>query len=254
MVLRRIGNKSKIASEIQKYFPKHHSYIEPFFGAGGMFFNKPKATHNFLNDIDSDVFNLFQVIKDSKEEFIDLFEKMPIHNELFDWWIKNQETKPLNKAIRFVMLSNFSLYGKGDTLRLGCVKPKEMLLRNIEKTFDYLKNVQFTNCDFRKMFKSISLEATDRGGVFIYADPPYLQSVDNYSHSFKEEDCSSLFDVMILSKCKFAYSEFDNPFILKQASQRNLNVITIGERQTLKSRRVEILVTNYITNQQSLFQ
>ena len=48
-------------------------------------------------------------------------------------------------------------------------------------------------------------------------------------------------------------SEFDHPFILKQAKERNLNVIEIGERQNLKNRRTEILVTNYKTNQLNLF-
>jgi DNA adenine methylase len=43
-------------------------------------------------------------------------------------------------------------------------------------------------------------------------------------------------------------SEFDHPFILEQAKQRNLNVITIGERQNLKNRRTEILITNYQKN------
>ena len=62
MILRRLGNKKKIAKEIQKYFPPHKIYIEPFFGAGGMFFNKPKAKYNIVNDLDSDVFNLFQVV------------------------------------------------------------------------------------------------------------------------------------------------------------------------------------------------
>ncbi len=38
MILRRLGNKSRIAKEVQKYFPEHTMYIEPFFGAGGMFF------------------------------------------------------------------------------------------------------------------------------------------------------------------------------------------------------------------------
>ena len=40
-------------------------------------------------------------------------------------------------------------------------------------------------------------------------------------------------------------SEFNHPFILEQAKERNLNVITIGERQNLKNRRTEILITNY---------
>lgn len=41
MILSRIGNKTQIADEIQKYFPEHRNYVEMFFGAGGMFFNKP---------------------------------------------------------------------------------------------------------------------------------------------------------------------------------------------------------------------
>ena len=53
--MRRLGNKTKIAQDIQKYFPKHNLYVEPFFGAGGMFFNKPKAKYNVLNDLDVDV-------------------------------------------------------------------------------------------------------------------------------------------------------------------------------------------------------
>ena len=76
MILRRIGNKSKLAKEIQKHFPKHDIYIEPFFGAGGMFFNKPKAKYNFLNDIDADVFNLFQVVSLRKQELEDLFFRL----------------------------------------------------------------------------------------------------------------------------------------------------------------------------------
>ena len=243
MILRRMGNKSKIAKEIQKYFPKHDIYIEPFFGAGGMFFNKPKAKYNFLNDLDADVFNLFQVVKDSKEEFIDLFEKMPIHNNLFDWWIDNEEIIPVNKAIRFVMLSNFSLYGTGYTLKLGCVKPKEMLLKNMDKTFDYLKNVQFTNCDFRKIFKSISFEKTEMPNVLIYADPPYLNTNNNYSNSFSEKDSLDLFEMLQGSGVKWAMSEFDNPFILNEAEKRNL-----------KNRRTEILITNYSIPQIKIWQ
>jgi len=57
-----------------------------------------------------------------------------------------------------------------------------------------------------------------------------------------------LFDVLIEKGYKFAMSEFNHPFILEQAKQRNLNVIIIGERQNLKNRRTEILVTNYKNN------
>ena len=54
MILRRLGNKQAIAQDIIKYFPEHKIYIEPFFGAGGMFFNKPKAKYNIVNDLENE--------------------------------------------------------------------------------------------------------------------------------------------------------------------------------------------------------
>jgi len=46
-------------------------------------------------------------------------------------------------------------------------------------------------------------------------------------------------------RIKFAISEFDNDFVIGLANDYKLNIITIGERQNMKNRRTEILVTNY---------
>ena len=94
MILRRLGNKQAIAQDIEKYFPYHRLYIEPFFGAGGMFFNKRKSKYNMLNDLDSDVFNLFQIVSTKKNELEAEFNYMPIHSDLLDYWKKEKETEP----------------------------------------------------------------------------------------------------------------------------------------------------------------
>ncbi|WP_372938105.1 DNA adenine methylase [Seonamhaeicola sp.] len=259
MILRRLGNKKKIAKEIQKHFPPHKIYIEPFFGAGGMFFNKPKAKYNIVNDLDSDVFNLFQVVMNQKEELEKAFYMMPIHSDLLEYWKKNKETEPIKKALRFLFLSNFILNGRGSTMRLGASagNNKNGFNKDIDKTFYKLQDLQLMNCDFEKFLKSICLD--DRVGKgeseqsFIYCDPPYLGTDDNYSNSFTEEQSEQLFNTLEETKCKFAMSEFDHPFILEQAEKRGLNVIIIGERQNLKNRRTEILLTNYENRQQKLF-
>jgi DNA adenine methylase len=254
MILRRLGNKSQIAGEIQKYFPQHSIYIEPFFGAGGMFFNKPKVKTNIVNDVDGDVFNLFQVVSNRYTELQECFFSMPIHSDLLEYWNKNQETDEIKKALRFLLISNFTFLGKGNTLALGISRTgtrerKIEIGKKINDVNKMLFDVQFANYDFRKFLTSISFD--DRGGKgetansLIYADPPYLNTDDNYSHSFKEQDAADLFDCLIETGCKFAYSEFDHPFILEQAEKRGLNIIVIGERQNLKNRRTEILVTNY---------
>lgn len=236
--------------EIQKHFPAHRIYAEPFFGAGGMFFNKPKVKYNIVNDLDSEVFNLFQVVSNQKNELEQQFKMMPIHADLLEYWKTNKETEPVRRAIRFLFISNITFMGTGSGMRYGTENPKSVLYDNLNKTFDLIHDVQFSNLCFRKFFNI--LRDKNANETFIYCDPPYLETIDNYSNSFTETDSNDLFDCLDESGCKYAMSEFNHPFILKQAEQRKLNVITIGERQTLKSRQIEILVTNY-KNHATLF-
>jgi len=250
MILRRLGNKQKIAKDIQKHFPLHRIYIEPFFGAGGMFFNKPKANYNIVNDLDSDVFNLFQVASAKPNELKEAFKIMPVHSDLLEYWKENQETDPIRKALRFMFLSNFTYLGTGQQLRFTGTKNEypEKFDYLLDATNKYLFGVQFGNADFRKFIKDISFQTdgrNDEAKTLIYCDPPYLGTNDNYSNSFTEQDSIDLFDTLEASKCMFAVSEFDNEFILNQAKERKLNIIYIGERTNLKNKRTEILITNY---------
>lgn len=246
MILRRLGNKQAIAKEIQKYFPPHKIYIEPFFGAGGMFFNKPKAKYNIVNDLDSDVFNLFMVVMNQKDELEKVFYQMPIHSDLLNYWKQNEETEPIKKALRFLFLSNFGIFGS-ESIKYGTENPKNTIYNYLQSTFEFINDVQFNNLDFRKFLRSFQIR--NEFEYFIYCDPPYLNTNDNYSNSFTEQDSIDLFNTLQETGCKWAMSEFDNPFILQQAKERNLNVIYIGERQNLKNRRTEILITNYKNNQ-----
>ena len=253
MILRRLGNKSAIAKKIQVYFPQHTTYIEPFFGAGGMFFNKPKVNCNIVNDLDSDVSNLFNVLIDRKQDLIDSFLIMPKHQDLLENWKKNEETEPIKKALRFLFLSNYTFLGAGASLKLNSRNDIECLNNDLQNINDKLYAVQFSNMDFRKFINSVSIEEKEIEKTFIYCDPPYLNTGDNYSHSFTEVDSNDLFETLQNSGCKWAMSEFDNEFILNQAKERNLNVIIIGERQNLKNHRTEILITNYSNQQLELF-
>lgn len=254
MILRRLGNKSKIAAEIQKHFPAHRLYIEPFFGAGGMFFNKRKVQYNIVNDIDSDVFNLYKVVKEQKDELKKEYYKMPIHSDLLKYWKQHEVDNSIDKALRFLTLKNLTLYGQGDIYRYGTRNLKDEFFKVIDTTFDYISDVQFTNYDFRELFSKISFP-DDLDRCFIYSDPPYLHMTDKRPYNgnlFCETDSNDLLNAMENTGCKWAMSEFDHPFILEQAKQRNLNVIIIGERKNLKNRRTEILVTNY-KNHATLF-
>lgn len=249
-VLNRIGNKAKLAKKIVPLFPEHKTFVDLFFGAGGMFFNKPKAQYNICNDIDENVSNFWQVIanmvaKDSKDRFVKELINLPIHTSLWKKYQKTQFEDPIMKAVFFCFYSNFGFMGKTETMNIkSSNNQKNIILKSIDAVSECIADVQWANFDFRKLLKSISF-ITDRANTFIYADPPYLGARGNYSHYLKENDTVDLFDVLVDSGCKFAISEFNNPIILKLAKQRKLQVIEICERQTLGNRQTEILIVNY---------
>ena len=257
MILRRLGNKKKIAKKIQQYFLPHKIYIESFFGAGGMFFNKQKSKYNIVNDIDSDVFNLFMVVMNQKEELEKLFYKMPIHSDLLKYWIKNKETDLIKKAIRFLFLSNLTYMGTGSILQAGLGNTKESFYKLIQLTHEKLNGVKFFNNDYKKFIECLAISKDDinPSEALIYSDSPYLETNNNYFgvKGWTRRDVVRLFDCLQATTCNFALSEFDHPFILKQAKERNLNIITIGKRRNLKNERIEILITNYDSLQMSLF-
>jgi DNA adenine methylase len=131
------------------------------------------------------------------------------------------------------------------------INDKKQIEILLQPTYLFLKDVQFFNKDFRLFLEHLYWNPErprEKENSFIYCDPPYLGTTDNYSNSFTEKDSIDLFDCLQKTGCKFTMSEFDNVFIINQAKERNLNVIIIGERQNLKNRRTEILITNYKNN------
>ncbi|NGY69510.1 DNA adenine methylase, partial [Clostridium perfringens] len=46
----RLGGKSKLRKEIISMMPAHVCYVEPFFGAGWVYFGKSKSKIEVIND------------------------------------------------------------------------------------------------------------------------------------------------------------------------------------------------------------
>ena len=253
-ILRRLGNKSKLIPSLLPLFPKHETYIESHFGTGSVFFDKPQAKYNILNDLDSDIFNLFMVIKNkkTKKQLQKAFYEMPIHKDLLDYWKKNKETDPIQKACRFLLLSNFTFMGGGNILRLENQNIKQIFYKSLGRTHELLTNASFSNTDASKFINSISYKS-DPKRCFCYCDPPYLDTVNNYSDGYTEELSRELIETLISKEINFGMSEFDNPVILALAEEYGLEVHYIGERRNLGNRRMEIYVCNYKTNQLKMF-
>lgn len=258
-VVRRVGKKTnpKINDKIISYFPYHISYIEPFSGGLGMFRYKPRAKYNFLNDLDGNVINAFLVITEKRKELIEYLERVPYAHDVFQYFRKMTPKTDVQRAVKFLILSNWGYMGKPESVKFGLDGSKNELLRQIETTYlDLCKGEnRFLNCDFADVFKQINFRKpteaypgrlNDKDTAFAYLDPPYLETDNNYdTPKWTEADVIRCYGLMKNEGIKMAMSEFDHPFILEKAKEYGFNIVEIGERQNMKNRRTEILIMNY---------
>jgi DNA adenine methylase len=257
----RQGNKNKYADRIISLFPPHITYIEPFFGLGGIFFNKPLAKYNLVNDNDLFIYNLWTQLK-TKEDVNKLIEdinKLPIYQSILD----EEDSVESN-----ILLTVVSMYGGGGATRTKLVgDSKAFLEKNIlefrEKFFNKLEKVIIHKMDCFKYLRSLDVRGPQElEATFIYCDPPYINNLGDVkaNRGWNRESLINLIDALNdLKPCKYAISEYDSPQVLEIAKEKGLKVNIIREsylNQTTLTKKTEILLTNYdITEQQlSLFK
>lgn len=67
-ILQYPGSKWRIAKQIVSLLPPHHTYLEPYFGSGAVLFNKSRSDIETINDLDENVVNFFQWLKNDPEK------------------------------------------------------------------------------------------------------------------------------------------------------------------------------------------
>ena len=83
-VLKYPGSKWNIAGQLSCLIPEHHSYVEPYFGSGALLFHKPASDMETVNDLDSEVVNLFRCIQKDSERLSRLVVTTPYSREVYE--------------------------------------------------------------------------------------------------------------------------------------------------------------------------
>ncbi|MDQ8954557.1 DNA adenine methylase [Acinetobacter rudis] len=85
-LIRYHGGKFRLAHWIISQMPNHTCYTEAFGGAAGVLLQKPRAYAEVYNDLDGDIVNLFEVLRDSssREQLIEQLVLTPYSRADFE--------------------------------------------------------------------------------------------------------------------------------------------------------------------------
>ena len=183
-VVKWVGGKRQILDQITKYVPETFStYYEPFLGGGAVLFElQPKKA--VVNDINNELMNIYEVIRDNVEELIEDLKK---HRNEEDYFYKVRELDrdkqrynkmtPVEKASRIIFLNKTCYNGLFRVNKAGEYNApfgnyknpnivNETTLMAVSSYFNKVK-IRFTCQDFAEVLKR------SRKGAFVYLDPPY---------------------------------------------------------------------------------
>lgn len=258
-VIRYPGSKWGIADWIISHFPEGYEklvYLEPFAGSGAVFYNKLPGAVETINDIDSDVVNLFRVLRDRPEELKRALELTPYSREEYDRSFEPCED-PLEQARRYMVRTTQAIGAKMGG-KCGWRNHKQMKISGtackwgvITSTIDTaaarLRGSSTNLVQIEHMDAMRLIERYDSPDVLMYLDPPYVRSARRsgklYRHELDDAGQWKLLELVTKSQARIVLSGYASP-LYDEALQGWYRDTTMSQT-TSTEMAVECLWTNY---------
>lgn len=264
-VLKYPGSKWNIAPQLVSLIPEHHSYLEPYFGSGAVFFHKPPSDIETINDLDSDVVNLFRCIQKDSERLARLIMTTPFSREEYDLQFKSPEgaicNNPFERAAGFLIrcwqghgfrTNGYKVGWKNDVQgreRMYALWNWYRLPEWVIEIAERLKTVQIENRPALEVIQRFNY-----ANVFMYLDPPYVLSArtgKQYKHEMEAPEHEELLRVIVKSNAKIMISGYDtelyNDYLHDWRKEKFSSCAEQGKPRT------EVVWMNYRDSQMSLF-
>jgi DNA adenine methylase len=195
-ILKWVGGKGQLLDRLQPLFPpKFNRYIEPFAGAGAVFFRlynlgriganpRLRVVPAILNDFNGELMSVYQAVRDHLDELIDELARHQAHvnDPDYYYYVRNLDREPdfaqwplPVRAARTIFLNKTGyngLYRVNQSgyfnVPFGRYKHPTVLDRDVLKAAHLaLQRVDLMCSDFAQPLRLA------RKGDFIYIDPPY---------------------------------------------------------------------------------
>ena len=246
------GGKSNLAKTIIERIPKHRCYVEPFAGAAWVFFKKPEAKVEVLNDRDNNIVNLYRVIQYHPEEFLRQFKTLFISRKIFELLQRHDDEcmTDIQRAVKwlYILKTSFSGRGVGAAFSYRTTKAPNLNLVDLEESIIAvhwrLARVLLENLPYQEV-----LGRYDRPHTFFYLDPPYY-AIKGYRFNFEAKDFEELAAALGQLKGQFLLSLNDHPEVRRIFAAFKIQTVPI-RYSCMRApgaagwRRGELLISNY---------
>uniref|UniRef100_A0A6C0E174 site-specific DNA-methyltransferase (adenine-specific) n=1 Tax=viral metagenome TaxID=1070528 RepID=A0A6C0E174_9ZZZZ len=259
-----MGNKSKHLRHIIPHIPKeYNTYYEPFVGSGSLFLHlEPKKW--VINDLNKDLINSWNSVKDEPNEIINIFKEFgkkfkPMSKERKIKYCRNITSIIDNLQYDVARASIYMLmkycvymgniivknkfYFTGLDLHISiqnrCFFLETNNYNNLNRVSDYLNNSNgiILNKDYKEILKKT------KKGDFVFLDPPYIEEHEYQFNYNKEEKLDNKFIIELYNEVK-KLDKKGVKWMMTQAETKDIKKFEVY-RHISKSYVNELIIKNY---------
>jgi len=215
-----LGGKRLLAKTIVPIIEKipHNIYCEPFMGMGGVFFRrKQKPKCEAINDINSEIINMFRMVEKFPNYLADMLKFKVCSRMEFKQMLATPPLllTELERAVRYLYIQKNAFGGNTqhqafglDLGRTGRFVP-EKLIPQIQDLHQRLAGVYIECLPYQDF-----ITRYDRSDTLFSLDPPYWNCENDYGRGvFSKNDFDELAKLLKRIKGKFIMSINDVPEI-----------------------------------------
>ncbi len=269
-----VGGKRGLLSQLLERFPKKfENYHEPFLGGGAVFFELYsqgllKDKKIYLSDINSELINTYNVVKNNPNELINHLESFKEkHNKEFYYKTREvdrnedfQMLTDIERATRFIYLNKTCFNGlyrvnkKGYfNTPIGSYKNPNIADRDtILSASEALQSAIISNKPFMEVINNTIKKD------LVYFDPPYypLTQTANFTAydenlflDEKQRELCDVFEELHKKECFVLHSNSDTEFIKNLYKKHDINFVQanrfINSKGSSRGKISEVLIRNF---------
>ncbi|MGD9470518.1 MAG: DNA adenine methylase [Novosphingobium sp.] len=213
-----IGGKRALAKRLVAMIDAqpHDLYAEPFVGMGGVFFRRTRRPRKeVINDISTDVVNLFRLLQRHYQQLLDVLKWQVCSRAEFERLVDMDLSKltDLERAARFLYIQKASFGAVGRRYGVALAQSARF---DLTKLVPMLEDAHERLCgvDIERLPYADLISRYDTPGTLFYLDPPYFGTEDYYGKGvFSRDDFGRLRALLDGIEGRFIMSINDVPEI-----------------------------------------